>query len=107
MDKIKKKLQDKIDTIIEENESNIFHSQIGLSTHNNYNKSTKDQTQAQSNYLINMINNQDKNKKDKSNNSHNDNVENTEKVNESNYTKNSKNNKQKIENKDSNNFINA
>ena len=103
----KKKLQDKIDTIIEENESNIFHSQIGLSTHNNYNKSTKDQTQAQSNYLINIINHQDKNKKDKSNNSHNDNVENTEKVNESNYTKNSKNNKQKIENKDSNNFLNA
>ena len=40
----KKKHQGKIDTIIEENESNIFQSQIGLSTHNN-NKSTKEQTQ--------------------------------------------------------------
>ena len=95
-----KKKHDKnnnIETIIEENESNLFHSQIGLSSQNK-NQSTKEQTQTK--YHTNIINN--KNKNDNNNNSENNNNKNVEKNNENNYIINIKNSNQEIENNNSN-----
>ena len=86
----KKHHQNSIETIIEENESHIIRSKIGLSSQNK-NQSTKDHTDTK--YHINIINNT--NKRENHNNSEHN-------RNDNNYIINRKNFKQKRENNDSN-----